>query len=605
LAALFGVAACAESPARKGATSALPSATVVAQTAPDKSEKREQSGTASVDDATVARLRSLRDEQGGAALLAELEHLPAEPERAFALQKLVFDWVGDLNDPGAADALATFLSRPQHPHFETRAAQALAALGDLRAVPFLSHRLRLDPIYIYGDAHAWEQPLRRDDRERVASARLLAELAELHPWARASISEQAEGDLWFWLVAYPTPHANGLRALASLGSPQHIAELRAWAEPQEPLPAEGQEPPLSEAWIVAQSALRYFGQSREPAAFSVLMQALERRPRDLDVSLEAINAGGVAMLGLSLRALAVGAANGLSELHDGRAFNPLVKYVEDPGNHEQSRFSAGAALGWVGSDKELEQLASRIAKSAPATEREAETLFFIEGLCARPLPRAAQLLLPMLDAREPLKLREAAARAIGRNRIDPQSESMLLTLLRRPELKTHAALALMLGGSTRGALAAVQSYEGQTQPAIAELKDVWSRSFGYFTRDDVANGTLFRYIENADTVAASLLGGQPQTWARAALGTSLQGLKLDNGPHSVTRVMLDDQLRNTARGSDPRLARLAVRAFVLLGESGHLLELARATGPIAQAARQAYRALLAENAAKPKAASSE
>ena len=91
----------------------------------------------------------------------------------------------------------------------------------------------------------------------------------------------------------------------------------------------------------------------------------------------------------------------------------------------------------------------------------------------------------MLDARQPVTLRTEVARALGRNRLDARSESKLRALLQRPELKTSAALALMLGGSTSSAHAAVQSYEGLTPRALAELKEAWSRSFTYFGRDDV------------------------------------------------------------------------------------------------------------------------
>src|SRR6188768_1464880 len=380
LAALFGCA-CAGAPSPGSTTPAPPSATAATPANKGVSEPRSaQSAEPRTDPATLARLLSVRDEQGGAALVAELDRLPADPERAFALQELVFDLVTDLNDPGAADALATFLARPQQPRFETRAARALAALGDMRAVPFLGHRLRWDPGEIYSDARAWELPLRRDDRERVAAARLLAELAELHPWAKASIAELAEADLWYWLMANPLPHRYGMRALASLGSPEHVAQLRAWAKPDEPLPVKAQQPPLPAVWVVAESALRYLGQLRDPPSFSLLLQALERRPRDVDVSTEGIKAADVMMLAMSLRELGIGAAQGLSEWRDGQAFRPLLRYVEDPMNTEFARPSAGAALGWVGSDKELEQLATGIARAEPAVEREYRILCIIEGL---------------------------------------------------------------------------------------------------------------------------------------------------------------------------------------------------------------------------------
>jgi len=592
-AALLGAVGCAEPPNPKGATPTATSATAKSKE-PVRTARSEQVEAAPVDQATVARLLSIRDEQGGAALVAELERLPADPERAFALRKLVFELLRALNDPGAADALWSFLSRPQQPHFETWAARVLAALGDLRAVPFLAHRLRLDPHDIYGDANAWEQPLRSDDSERIACAGLLADLAELHTWARASITQQAEADLWFWFVAYPFPQPNGLRALASLGSPEHLDELRALAEPQEPLPSEGHGP-VSDVWNVAAAAQRYLGRSHHPAAFSVLLQALERRPQELDASIKGMNESYSTVRALILRGLAVGAADGLAELRDGHAFNPLVKHVEDPKNNEFSRRSAGAALGWVGTDKELEQLANRVARSEPSAEREFETTCFLAGLRARPLARVPRLLLPMLDARQPLNVRAEVAAALGRNRLDPGSEAKLLALLGRRELKTHAALALLLGGSTSSALAAVRSYSAAT---IGELNEAWARSPGSFSDDDVANGTIFRYIENADGVAATLLAGEPQTFARAELGKKLQDLKVASAPHTMRRITLNDRLQRVARGSDLRQAKLAVRAFALLGESGHLFDLSRGTGPVAQAARQAYGALLSENTGK-------
>jgi len=590
---VIGVGACAESQTPKG-PAAPPAATASTDAPP----------SAAIGEAhvvpTLERLLAVRDEQGGAGLLAELKQMPADPEREFALQKQVFDLLKDLNDPGAAEALVSFLQRKPHVYFETRAAQALAALGDLRAVPFLAHRLRLDPLQVYSSELAWEQRLRRDDNERVTSARLLADLVELHPEAQASIAAAAEDAIWSWLTALPSPHANGLRALAGLGPPRNIAELRAWSDPQLPLPVEEQLPPMPEEWIIAQSALRYVGKLRDEPSFPVLLRALARRPPDIDVSMDSVMSGGIALLGMSLRALAVGAADGLSEWGDARAFAPLLNHIEDRMNNEASRQRAGAALGWVGTDGDLEQLARRVARGAPSEPARFQLACFIEGLLARPVPAVAASLLPTLDTRYPVGLRAAAARAIGRNRLDQTTEARLTALLRRAQLKTHAALSLLLGGSTKAVVAAIQSYESQAEPSIAELSEAWYPTFGYFSRDDVANGTLFRYIENADAVAEVRLRGEPQVWARALLGRALQNLVFDNGPHSLTRVVLNEQLRRVARGSDRRLAGLALRAFTLLNEPGNLLDLSRATGPGADAARDAYRELLISNAKSPK-----
>ena len=104
--------------------------------------------------------------------------------------------------------------------------------------------------------------------------------------------------------------------------------------------------------------------------------------------------------------------------------------------------------------------------------------------------------------------------------------------------------------------------------------------------------------KNAERSAAALLDGQPQTFARDELGKSLRELKFDAGPHSVTRMALNDELWRVARGGDLRLAKLAVRAFTVMSESAHLLALSRGVGPVAHSARQAYRALLADTGGK-------
>jgi hypothetical protein len=104
----------------------------------------------------------------------------------------------------------------------------------------------------------------------------------------------------------------------------------------------------------------------------------------------------------------------------------------------------------------------------------------------------------------------------------------------------------------------------------------------------VENGTLFRYIRNADAIAAVALETQAQGWALSRLGRELKGLSFDSGPHSLTRAVLIGQLWSVARGNDAERARLAVRAFTLLNERGHLLELSRGSGAVAEAARAAY-----------------
>lgn len=607
LGTLLAVGACAAPAPRPQSAEASPPAVLAETTAPPSASAAPPAAAASVDPAlagqreqppTRQQLKEIGDTLGGAALLAELKRLPSDPGRAFAFQARVFDVVRELNDPGAANALAEFLAEKQHPHFETRAAMALAALGDLRAVPFLARRLRLDPLKVYSDLD-WELALKRDDNERVVSARLLADLAWLHPEAQASLLEQSEDALWFWLNEMPSPHANGLRALAQLKSTKHLKELRAWSNPRVALPLEGQQPPMPEEWIIAQMALRYVGKLQDAASFPVLLKMLQRRPAGRDVTMEGLMSGGIAILGMSLRAIGVGAADGLAEWGDARAYQPLLAYIDDALNNEQSRLTAGIALGWVGTDKDLAQLAQRAVTRGTSATAIMQRLCYLEGLAARPVPSVPALLLPVLNPKEPQELRQAAARALGRNRLDSATEAKLIALLDNTDVKTEAALALLLGGSAKSAVAVVQSYARTATPSIDELKIAYARATsGVVSTDDVANGTLFRYVENAEALAAVVVSKQPQDWAKRQLGRSLEQLVFDNGPHSATRVVLDEQLRRVVRGTDARQSELALSTLSLLRETGHLLDFSRGSGPTADAARKRYRALLAADAAQ-------
>jgi hypothetical protein len=164
----------------------------------------------------------------------------------------------------------------------------------------------------------------------------------------------------FWINEMVSPHANGLRALATMESKRVVGPLRAWANPKKQLPLEGQQPPMPEEWVVAQSAMRYAGMMKDQSTWPVLINALKRRPEKADATMESLMAGGMAILGMSLRAIGVGAAQGFSEWGDHRAFKPLLTYIEEPKDNEQSRFEACSALAWVAEDDDFVTLAEKI-----------------------------------------------------------------------------------------------------------------------------------------------------------------------------------------------------------------------------------------------------
>jgi len=136
----------------------------------------------------------------------------------------------------------------------------------------------------------------------------------------------------------------------------------------------------------------------------------------------------------------------------------------------------------------------------------------------------------------------------------------------------------------------VQRYGEQGD--LSALADAWLRSFDLVTQYDVADGTLFRYLANADAVAQLTLRGKAQSFARNLLAQSLANVAYDNGPHSVTGVVLVQQLRRVARGQDEGRALAAIHALGALRASGTLLDFRRGTGPVAEAARAEYQSLV-------------
>jgi hypothetical protein len=70
-------------------------------------------------------------------------------ETTWHQNKQLFDMLRKIADPRASTALTQYLGTKPFIHWETEAALRLAEVGDLRAVPYLASRMRLDPLKIY------------------------------------------------------------------------------------------------------------------------------------------------------------------------------------------------------------------------------------------------------------------------------------------------------------------------------------------------------------------------------------------------------------------------------------------------------------------------
>jgi HEAT repeat protein len=557
-------------------------------------------------DSRTKFFEALRDGIGTQGLALALAAAPEDDEKAaWYFKKQILDMIHTidatetmkmgqgLNDPGGANALYEYIETKPHIHFQTRAAVALAAIGDVRAVPTLAKRLRMDPLKIYSDQHDWEMKLKRDDNERVMAARMIADLSMLHPDKRELIQEQAEDAVIFWIHELPSPHANGLRALAAMGSTKDIEAFRKWANPDVPLPKEGQQPPMPEDWVIAQSALRYVGWLKDEPSWRSLEKAINARSPELDVTMDGLYKGGLAILGMSLRALGVGAAHGFSEWRDRKAFPTLLKYIEEPKNNEQSRLAACAALAWVAETEDFLEIAKKIQQYNGTEKRdEVRRECLLEALIQRPVPGTAPALLQLMTPQSAISTRHQVARAIAKGGFDATVEAKLFEMMNNEVLLNDAALALILGGSPDAASRAVAQYANKPKPALDELGELWYNSFGYWSTEDLESGLLFKYVDNAEAMAKVSIRQTPQEWARVMLTRQFDNLLFDNGPHSFTRVVLRKRLYDMGKGTDEAKRAGAIRTLKFMQEQGVLLALRNEAGPGQELARAAYFELL-------------
>jgi len=543
-------------------------------------------------------LDALRDGIGAQGLVLALDSITKESEKSAWYQtRQIFELLDKLNDPRVGTWLMPFLEKKPHIHWQTRAATTMARVGDYRAVPTLAKRLRMDPLKIYSDQYDWEMELKRDDQERVIASRMIADLAQLNPDKRDEMRQQSEDALIFWIHELPSPHANGMRALAALGSTKDVEALRKWANPSVPLPLEGQQPPMPEEWVISQSALRYEGWLKDERAWTVFERMLDKRPKEIDATMESLMQGGLAILGMTLRAVGKGAAEGMSEWGDPKGFKPLLKYIEDTKNNEQSRMDACAALAWVGTDADLLTVAKKIQDyDGQQKSDQFRRACLLETLITRPVPGTAQALLGLMKVDSAIETRHQVARAIGKAGITDDVAAKLFEIMKDDVLVNDAGLALILGGTPEIAARAVAMYgkiygDKEAKPRLDELQELWYRTFGYWSKDDLEKGRIFNWVDNAVAISHVEINQTPQEWATGLLMKQFDNLDFDNGPHSFTRVVLRNRLWQMAR-TDEAKREAAIRTLLFMKEQGVLIALRDEEGVVGKLGRDAYHTLL-------------
>jgi HEAT repeat protein len=539
-------------------------------------------------------LQALRDGVGGNGLVLALKTIKTDnPDTEKFQTKQIFDMLKELEDPRVGDALYAYIKGNAKPHWKFEAAMRMAEVGDVRAAEFLGWRMAQDPLKLYNEVD-WPE-LRRDDNERVYGARMLADLAVLHPEARDYLMKVAEPGVLYWVDPEnkPQPHANGMRFLALVGSQKAIPMLMKWADPKDKLPAEGAQPPFPETWATAQSALRYLGWSKTPRGWGILEKQLHRRNSKLDVSWDSLMQGGLTILGMTLRALGVGSSDGFAQWGDPKAYDDLVKYIEEPKENEQARMEACFALSWVATDDQMKNVVKKV-NDTTGTDPKSNLLrqCYLETLVHKPVPDATAGLIDLLvPAVTDIEVRHQVARAIGMGGLTKDMAPQIFSKLSDVSLKADAELALILGADSDTASRAMATYNDPAIPAeaIEELKDVYNKTFGYWSDRNYENGDIARWVENAQALAHVKIHDQLQDWPRIILGRNLvESIEIDNGPHSMTRVQLRNRLLADAKGANEVKRNEAIALLKFTKEKGVLMALRSEPAPLGDMARQAF-----------------
>lgn len=531
-------------------------------------------------------LEAMRDGVGGKGLVLALQTIDKQnPSTANFQSKVIFDMLKGLEDPRAGDALVKYLETNPSPHWKTEAALRLAEIGDLRAVPYLAWRMEQDPTKIYKD----DNSLNRDDNERVVSSRMLADLAMLYPDKRPEIRAQAYKSVLHWVTDKPQPLANGLRFIAASDAREALPLLRKWANPAKPFPKPGQ-PDLPQEWVTAQSALRYLGWMQDQQSWPLLEDQLRRRPDKVDATMESLLQGGLGVLGMVLRAIGVGASQGFAQWGDSKAYPPLVKYIEDKLNNEQSRQDACFSLSWVATDENMIEVAKKIKElDKPDPKTQVIRACYLETLVHRPVSSATAALADLINGNTDVGVQHQAARAIGFGGMSPETTAKMFEKLKNAATRNDAMLAILIGGDADAARRALATYDDdQARGQLEELKVVYDQTFGYWSDKNYESGDVARWIANAQAASRVKLGDAIQDWPRMILARAIQGIDYDNGPHSVTRVQMRIRLLRDARGSDERKRMQAIQILKFMGEKGCLMALKSESGPQQDPARQAF-----------------
>jgi hypothetical protein len=299
--------------------------------------------------------------------------------------------------------------------------------------------------------------------------------------------------------------------------------------------------------------------------------------------------GGLAIIGMSLKALAWGAADGYAQWGDPKAYPMLVKHIEDPLGNEASRYEACFALSWVATDENMREVVKKVHDyNKPDDKSQTIRGCYLESLMHRPVAAANAGLVDLITPTADPQVAAQAARAIGFGGVDNTVVGKLMEMLKDNSIRNYAMLALLIGADPDTVSRALAQYTGSGPELMEDLKAAYDKSFGYWSDKDYEIGNVARWIANAEACRFVKVNDAYQDWPRMILERDIQGIVFDNGPHSITRVQFRVRLINDAKGADPKKQKDAIAILKFMKEKGVLMSLRNEPGPLGEMAHRAF-----------------
>jgi HEAT repeat protein len=332
----------------------------------------------------------------------------------------------------------------------------------------------------------------------------------------------------------------------------------------------------------------------EPSFPRLIDQFKRKKDKKMVITQGGLEGAGIAMLGMALRAVGYGAAQGLAQWGDARAVKPLTDLIEDETWHEEARQAACNALAFCADDKTIADVAKKTKDFAAKKEptKQLISACYAGALALKPVPAAVPTLVELLTPDMELGVRMAISRAIGVAGFDAATEAKLFDKLKDIDVRNAAALALIMGGSSETAARTVAMYADFGKEALDDLKSHYSDAFGYWSDEDFKRGNIYRWVANANAITRIKVNDVPQDWARQLLQGQFDNLKFDNGPHSETRVVLRHRLYQAARTGDAAAQKGAIETLKFMKEKGVLMALRHEKSEVGELAKKAFHELM-------------